>query len=169
MKNNRLLIIIILIIILGIGIGAYFLFRQNKIKNENLTKNQIQSKNEIQNQNFNENLSENKKSNEKENLSLNRNLNENKSENENNFSSNYISENNTQKSVDIIPKTEEISSFSTKIYTKEPERQNNVRLTCSALNGTIVKNDNTFSFCSILGPATPKKGYQKADIFDDKR
>ena len=74
-------------------------------------------------------------------------------------------QNNTQ---NIEPKKDElISSFSTKIYTKESERQNNISITCSKLNGTVVKNGSTFSFCNIIGSATSAKGYQEADIFDN--
>ena len=41
----------------------------------------------------------------------------------------------------------EISSFSTKIYTPNDEaRQNNITLTCSKLNGTIVKSRRNFFF-----------------------
>lgn len=61
---------------------------------------------------------------------------------------------------------EEISSFSTKIYTKDSARQNNLSLTCSKLNGHIVKSSETFSFTSTIGPSTSDKGYQEADIFD---
>ena len=44
------------------------------------------------------------------------------------------------------PKTEElISSFSTKIYTKDSARQNNISITSSALNETTVANGSTFS------------------------
>lgn len=60
---------------------------------------------------------------------------------------------------------EELASFSTKIYTKESARQNNVTITCSALNDTDVENGETFSFCNTVGRASPSKGYQKADIF----
>lgn len=63
-------------------------------------------------------------------------------------------------------KEEQIALFSTTIYNKEAARQNNVNLTCNALNGTVVKNGETFSFCNTVGPATEEKGYQKADIFD---
>ncbi len=62
---------------------------------------------------------------------------------------------------------EELSSFSTKIYTPDDEaRQTNIRITCSKLNGTIVKSGETFSFCNTVGKATPEEGYEKADIFD---
>ena len=65
------------------------------------------------------------------------------------------------------PKETEIASFSTKIYTKDSERQNNISITCSTLNDTIVENGQTFSFCNTVGKATSSKGYQKADVFKD--
>ena len=60
----------------------------------------------------------------------------------------------------------ELSSFTTKIYTKDEERQNNLRITCSTLNGTVVASGETFSFTQTIGPSTSSKGYQEADIFD---
>ena len=59
-----------------------------------------------------------------------------------------------------------IASFSTKIYSKDSARQNNIRITCNTLNNTIVDTGSTFSFCNTVGQATSSKGYQKADIFD---
>lgn len=61
---------------------------------------------------------------------------------------------------------EQIATFSTKIYSKDSARQNNISITCNTLNNTIVKNGETFSFCQTVGQATTSKGYQKADIFD---
>ena len=61
----------------------------------------------------------------------------------------------------------EISSFSTKIYTKEDDRQNNISVACSSLNGTTVKNGDTFSFTKTLGKTSTSKGYEKADVFVD--
>lgn len=66
------------------------------------------------------------------------------------------------------PVEEPIASFSTKIYSKDSARQNNIRITCETLNDTIVENGATFSFCDTVGPATSAKGYQEADIFDNK-
>lgn len=66
-------------------------------------------------------------------------------------------------------KEEQISTFSTKIYSKDSARQNNIQITCNTLNGTIVENGSTFSFCGIVGPSTSSKGYQEADIFDHNR
>ena len=60
-----------------------------------------------------------------------------------------------------------ISEFSTKIYTKDKERQNNISITCNSLNNTFVENGDTFSFCSTVGKATSSKGYKKADVFKD--
>ncbi len=62
---------------------------------------------------------------------------------------------------------ETLSSFTTKIYSKDSARQNNIQITCKALNGTIIKNGSTFSFCNTVGQATSAKGYQKADIYDN--
>lgn len=61
----------------------------------------------------------------------------------------------------------QISSFSTKIYTKESDRQNNISVACSSLNGTTVKNGDTFSFCNTVGKTSTSKGYEKADVFVD--
>lgn len=64
------------------------------------------------------------------------------------------------------PKTEtQISEFSTKIYTKDKKRQNNIEITCSSLNDTSVNSGDTFSFCDTVGKATTSKGYEKADVF----
>lgn len=64
------------------------------------------------------------------------------------------------------PVEEQIATFSTKIYSNDPARQNNISITCNTLNGTIVQNGTTFSFCTTVGQASSSKGYQKADIFD---
>ena len=61
---------------------------------------------------------------------------------------------------------EKLYTFSTEILDKDPGRQNNIKLTCSSLNGTVVKAFATFSFCDTVGQALPERGYQKAKIFD---
>ncbi len=71
---------------------------------------------------------------------------------------------NTNNSSTPIEKT--LATFSTKIYSKDSARQNNIKITCNSLNNTTVKNGSTFSFCNTVGQATSAKGYQKADIFD---
>lgn len=61
---------------------------------------------------------------------------------------------------------EQIATYTTKIYSNDSARQNNISITCKALNGNIVKNGSTFSFCGTIGLSSTSKGYQKADIFD---
>lgn len=65
-----------------------------------------------------------------------------------------------------VPVEEPLSSFSTKISQKDPDRQKNITIACNSLNGIIVKAGETFSFCNTLGPAKPEDGYEKADTFD---
>ena len=63
--------------------------------------------------------------------------------------------------------SEELATFSTKIYTKDSSRQNNITLTCSTLNDTDVAPASTFSFCNTVGRSSPSKGYTKADVFSN--
>ena len=73
----------------------------------------------------------------------------------------------SNQTIDIESKEENLSSFSTKIYTPNDEaRQTNITITCSKLNGKIIKPGETFSFCNTVGKATPEAGYKKADVFD---
>ena len=67
----------------------------------------------------------------------------------------------------IPNEAEELATFSTKIYTKDSSRQNNITITCSTLNDTDIANGETFSFCNTVGRSSPSKGYTKADIFND--
>ncbi len=63
----------------------------------------------------------------------------------------------------------EIAKFSTKIMEEDNHRDNNMEISLSKLNGTIVKNGDTFSFNKIVGSPTPDKGYEKAGVFvEDK-
>ena len=68
--------------------------------------------------------------------------------------------------LNIEPKEEVISSFSTNILDKDSGRQTNISITCSTLNGTIVKSGETFSFCNTVGKATADRGYKEAKVFD---
>ncbi len=156
MKNNKILIIVAIILILCIGIGIYFFFKNKYTNSSNYSAERAST-----NQDFSAN-----------NTSVNNNIVSNSQiNNTENFEQNSLMENkaNEQNNIqNIEPKKDElISSFSTKIYTKESERQNNISITCSKLNGTVVKNGGTFSFCNTIGPATSAKGYQEADIFDN--
>ena len=73
---------------------------------------------------------------------------------------------NTAKLSVLKPAPKVLYSFSTQILDKDPARQNNIKLTCESLSGTIVKSGSTFSFCDTVGKATPERGYQEAKIFD---
>ena len=80
------------------------------------------------------------------------------------------SNSNVESNESEVPKQEietQISEFTTKIYTKDEERQNNINITCSSLNDTYVEVGETFSFCNTVGKATTSKGYEKADVFKD--
>ena len=149
LKNKLWIILIILIIATGIGIGIY-LFSKNNASNKS---DYSAQKTAVNQQNNSENTTNNTNTN-------------NSVENNSNITNANIS---PQISNEDKPKTEElISSFSTKIYTKDSARQNNISITCSTLNETIVANGSTFSFCNTAGQATSDKGYQEADIFDNK-
>ena len=136
------------VLIVGLGLGIYF-FTSNNNSESPYTTSKISAE------------SQNEKQDEEQNTEASNTNNENNS-NENIIN---ITRNDTG---DKLPDTSEkiISTFSTKIYSNDPARQNNVVLTCSELNGAIVPNGTTFSFCNTLGPATPSEGYQKADVFD---
>ena len=159
MKNNKILIIVAIILILCIGIGIYFFFKNKNTNSSNYSAERTSTNQDFSanNTSVNNNIVSNSQINNTENFEQNS-LMENKANEEN-------EQNNIQ---NIKPKKDElISSFSTKIYIKESERQNNISITCSKLNGTVVKNGGTFSFCNTIGPATSAKGYQEADIFDN--
>ena len=86
---------------------------------------------------------------------------------DNNSSTNTTNTPNSTKSSKSSTNSEKLlSQFSTRIYSKDPARQNNLEITSKALNGTIVKPNETFSFTKTIGPSTSKKGYEEADIYD---
>lgn len=143
--KNKLWIFLILLIIIGVCAGFYLFFRNTNSNNNNYTASKS-STNEL-NTNIN---------NSSDNIDHN-NINTNK---------NVI--NITQNSTgDEIKSEEEIASFATKIYDTDPNRQNNISITCNTLNDTIVKKGDTFSFCNTVGQATSNRGYKEAKIFDN--
>lgn len=149
--KNKLWIILILVLLIGIGGSIYFFTKSNNSnKSDYISSRTSTDEQNDTNTNTNTNTDTSATSNVEQN-------------NENEKNTIEITQNATgapQK------KEEEISSFSTKIYNKESSRQNNVSITCSSLNDTIVPNGSTFSFCNTVGQATTARGYQKADIFD---
>lgn len=104
-----------------------------------------------------------------ERSSTNQNINSTESENKIEGKTNNTGVNTTNESSDLNPTNQEkeIARFTTKIYTKEPERQNNIAITCKALESKLIEPGETFSFCNTVGKATTAKGYQEADIYVD--
>lgn len=153
--KNKLLIILVIFIIVVIGVGVY-LFTKNNSSNKSNYSAQKSSTNQQYNTNTNTDSTSTSTSNSIS--SSNSNLNSSSS-----FESNSgSSDKSPEKKEDMI------SSFTTKIYSKDSARQNNISITCASLNDTIIPNDSTFSFCNTVGKATSDKGYQEADIFDSE-
>ncbi|HCC04479.1 MAG TPA: factor for cell wall maintenance or synthesis YoaR [Clostridiales bacterium] len=143
--------IIIMFIILGlisIGVGIYITNRNKFSENNNPSYDsaKLSAKNSTNAENTTTDL--------------------NSSENQNSGNYNSDAEESTQESKKTETETQ-ISEFTTKIYTKDDERQNNINITCSTLNNTYVEVGETFSFCKTVGKATTSKGYEKADVFKD--
>lgn len=159
-KQNSIWYIITIIALLIICTIAFYFFR-SKISKSNKSEYQTEkiSTNQ-QSQTINQ-------SNEQQNSYTN-NLRTKKQENADpNTTNTPESQNKENQQQTTQPKETQIATFTTKIYTKEKARQNNMQITASRLNGKIVKNGSTFSFCNTLGPSSSKNGYQEADIFDN--
>lgn len=62
---------------------------------------------------------------------------------------------------------EEISKFSTKISYEDSNRDTNMKITASKINGTIIPNGKTFSFNEIAGNPTSDEGYKKSGVIVD--
>ncbi len=139
MKNNKWIFIVLAILIL-IGIGAYFFFFSNP--NQNPTPGTRVSTDISNSQNNNDQISngqENTGSIQKESVGVTEGL------------------------------EKEIAKFSTKIMEEDNHRDNNMEISLSKLNNTIVKNGDTFSFNDTVGCPTPDEGYEKAGVFvEDK-
>lgn len=94
------------------------------------------------------------------------NIDENNNTNEQN--NNTPPTNNEKTETPPTPTEENISEFSTKIYsTKDTARQTNLEITSSKLNGTVIEPGKTFSFTDTVGKATPEEGYKEADMYDE--
>lgn len=85
-----------------------------------------------------------------------------------NNSSSTNTETNSTKNTNTNNSEELLAEFSTRIYSTDSARQNNLEITSKKLNGTIVKPNETFSFTKTIGPSTSAKGYEEADIYDSK-
>ena len=91
----------------------------------------------------------------------------NNSINNNIVSTNQSNNSSNSSSSKVSNKSEELlAQFSTRIYSTDSARQNNLEITSKKLNGTVVKPNETFSFTKTIGPSTAAKGYEEADIYD---
>lgn len=143
-------ILIIIAIILAIGAGVWWRNSQNNKNKRN---------GEVENSTSNYQA---ERSNVKQNIENNINSTDTTNQNNNTDNTSPKSDvNTTQK------KETEISQFSTKIHNKDPERQNNIAITCKTLSNKEVGKGQTFSFCNTVGKATSSKGYKEADIYVD--
>ncbi len=87
--------------------------------------------------------------------------------NNNIVSTNQANNTSNSSSSKVTNKSEELlAQFSTRIYSTDSARQNNLEITSKKLNGTVVKPNETFSFTKTIGPSTAAKGYEEADIYD---
>ena len=153
--NKKLGIFIIIGLLALIGIGVYFYIKNTKSSDEQI--NYEANRTSAETNNSNESNEDN--SSTEENTSKNQ---ATSTENTNTNSENTQVADNTSKTIE-----EQLSAFSTKIYSNDSNRTKNMQITSTTLNGTIVKNGETFSFCNTVGPATSSKGYLEADIFDN--
>ncbi|MCI9247076.1 MAG: hypothetical protein HFJ30_08250 [Clostridia bacterium] len=141
MKDKKWIFIILVILFL-IGIGIYFFFFVNSNPNTNPTPGTRVStdvSNSQTNDSQNSNGQKNADSTQKESVGVTEGL------------------------------EKEIAKFSTKIMEEDHHRDNNMEISLSKLNNTIVKAGDTFSFNETVGSPTPNEGYEKAGVFvEDK-
>lgn len=145
--KKYIIAIIACIIIIGVIFFIYF----NQFQNSSPTPGtRIGTNTQISNNEINYNGNNNTN-----------NINSNVTDNITNSSSNQkvISETQT--------KEKEIAKFSTDILVDDENRDNNLELTASKINNTIVKNGESFSFNDVVGNPTPEEGYEKAGIIVD--
>lgn len=155
--KNKWWVLAVVFLIIAIVLCCYFFF--NKSNNNSYIADRTSTNNR---NNIADKSSNNASNTENNNVNQNTNINEHNTNINNNLNNLENNTNNT------LPMQEEvISAFSTKVYSKDANRQNNIKLACSELNGTIVPNGSTFSFCKTVGQSTPQKGYTEADIFDE--
>lgn len=130
----------------GVGVAIYFSNSSNQNNNNNSYNASRTNYNENNQNIYNTNMND-----------ISNDLSSNITDTENN--------DNKKEEQKNTPSKKLLTSYTTKIYTKESDRQNNVSIACSTLNDTTVKNGDTFSFSHTVGKATTKKGYEKADVF----
>lgn len=109
----------------------------------------------------------NNSTNSKAGQDINANEDNKKQENIINEINNTYIPNNTV-TVPTTPVETDVASFSTNL-SGDSARLNNISITCNTINGTTIKNGDSFSFNSIVGQPSAEKGYQEADVIVDKK
>ena len=137
MKKTVIIISVIVIAIVG-GILLWKTANDKKVSEKNNNELNYQAERSSTNQNSN--------------ISSNNTNNENKSEISNGTNSNIknTATNNASNNVKTTNQEKAMAEFSTKIYTKDAERQNNISITCKSLTNKSVKPGETFSFCNTV-------------------
>jgi vancomycin resistance protein YoaR len=71
----------------------------------------------------------------------------------------------TIRTTDFAGITGILASYSTKYKPWQRDRTHNLILAAEALNGTLLKPGETFSYNKVVGPRKPSRGFRKAPIF----
>ena len=157
----------IVLILFGIGLGFYFYKSKTNNSNSNNSKlNDFPYNSTRVLANDNSQSSDNQPSGSPQDQNSNNNT-SNNTESTNNTSSGDSPSQPAEEPTKPQNTETQIANFTTKIYTKDSDRQNNISITCSTLNDTTIENGETFSFCNTVGKATSSKGYKKADVYKD--
>ena len=86
---------------------------------------------------------------------------QNNSENSQNIQINSVANVSENISSDQPSQEHELAHYSTKL-SGDTNRRTNIKLSCQAINGTIVEPGQTFSFNQVVGNPTSDKGYLEA-------
>lgn len=157
--KKTILSIIVIVLIIGGGIWWWKASNNKKVSEKNNNESNYQA----ERSSANKNTTNNNTNNNSNNVNTNSNLG-----NDTNTSNITNSTNNqTNQSNETSLKETELAQFSTKVYSKDSKRQNNITITCKALSTKEIAPGETFSFCNTVGRATSSKGYQEADIYVD--
>lgn len=163
--NRKFIWIIAILAIIAIGFGIYF-FNNTRHNSSNYDASRLSTNSPENTNNVQNNFDRADINNASDNFTTNNTTTNNASSNKQN-NNQTTPPKKTQEKKKTTQSERKIASFTTKIYTKDSERQNNIDIACSTLNNTLVKNGDTFSFTSTVGKATSGKGYEKADVFKD--
>lgn len=93
---------------------------------------------------------------------------QNNSENSQNIQINSVANVSENISSDHPSQEHELAHYSTKL-SGDTNRRTNIKLSCQAINGTIVEPGQTFSFNQVVGNPTSDKGYLEADVIINDR